>query len=372
MESQASLRILGALWRSPGLSRRTLKPATGLHPNTVARVVSALIRDGYLREGPAAPPVGRGRPRIPLEIDVSRTCVGGLAVGAGAVEAISLNLRGHPLTAVNRLAVTRPAALARAVSSLLDGLLRAEPVAIGVSVTGLVDPDEMRILFSSAAPGHQVRLGPALRRAGDTPVVLNTEEHALSARWLMDHAEAAAEDVLVVTLEDGAVGASLLVHGHPNRGCVLGGNELGHMRLGVATPRCYCGGIGCVERVFSAAFLRAAGGTGPLADALAAGRPSPAARRILALTAQALANATIFIRPQRLVIAGSPAANTGFQRHLEQAWRAQLPEVFRSRVRIEWWPIHATVSAETAAWLAIARVMQGASRRVFDGPTRRD
>ena len=366
-QAQAPLSILTALWRSPRLSRRELTAATGLHTNTVARVVDALTRDGYLRELPAAHPGGRGRPRLPLEIDATRASVGGLAIGPGAVEAVTTNLLGRPLSPPTRLPARDAASLKRAARRLMTDLARAEPLAIGVCVTGFVDPEGMRILFSSASPEHEVCLEPILRRAGETPVVLNSEMHALGTRWLMGHAGASEEDALVVTLEDGAVGASLLVAGHPNRGCVLGGNELGHMRLGVKTARCYCGGAGCVERVFSTPFLRHAGCAIPLAEALAAPRLCPGARRVVDLTAQALANATIFARPQRVVLGGSITAHAEFRRRLEQAWRRQLPMIFRHRVLLEWWPVRATLSAETAAWLAIARIVRGTGRRVFDG-----
>ena len=94
---------------------------------------------------------------------------------------------------------------------------------------------------------------------------------------------------------------------------------------------------------------------------------SPGARQIVDLTALALANATIFARPLRVVVGGSITAHAEFRQRLEQAWRRQLPMIFRERVLMEWWPVRATLSAETAAWLAIARIMQGASRRVFEG-----
>ena len=177
----------------------------------------------------------------------------------------------------------------------------------------------------------------------------------------MNHGESRDEDVLVVTLEDGAVGASFLAAGRPNRGFVLGGNELGHMRLAVPTDRCYCGGVGCVERVFSTPFLRQLSGSGTttLATALGSAQLSAGVRRTLDLTAQALANATIFTRPHRVVLAGSLAADAVFRTHFEQAWRAELPAIFRSYIQLEWWPIQATISAETAVWLAITRVIQG-------------
>lgn len=358
MNSPTQFRILSAVWRTPGLARSDLRDIVGLHVNTVTRMVAALLRKGYLREG-GAPQRGRqGRPRIPLEVDPTRMCVGGIAIGAGAVESVVLNLLGEPLGDVARLEATGAVRVARATSGLLRGVLRRRPLALGISVTGFVDPVSPRILFSSATPGEEMDLAPLLRRARGTPVVLNSEVHALSTRWLMGHRAAEHDDTLVVTLEDGAVGASLLVEGHPNKGCVLGGNELGHMTLGVTTAPCYCGGNGCVERVFSSDFLHRCGGSGTLAGAFAASPIPAAAQRIVDLAAAGLANATVFARPRRLVVAGTPGTSAVFREALERAWRRWLPEVFRDRVVLEWYGTKATVSAETAGWLAISRIVR--------------
>lgn len=358
MQSPAQRRVLAAVWRSPGLSRGEVEAATGLHANTVARAVDRLVRKGYLREGVGVPG-GRGRPRIPIDVDPDRACVAGIAIGVGEVSSVVLGLRGDPRAAAERMTVSGANEVGMAVRQGFERALRAAPLAVGVSVTGFVDPERMRILFSSAAPGHPVDLAPAFRDAAKAPVVLDSEIHAFSLRWIMDHAECADRDVLVVTLEDGAVGASFLVNGRPNRGCVLGGNELGHMRLCVDTEPCYCGGTGCVERVFSTAYLRREGGEGQLEGALSGSELAPAARRIVELLALALANATLFARPHRLVLAGTLARHAAFRSELEEAWRRQLPAVFRPRTGMDWWPVGATVSAETAGWLAIARVLRG-------------
>ncbi len=359
MNSPTQLKILFAIWRSRGLSRSDLEGVTGFHANTVARTVEVLLRKGYLREGDTVLQRGRGRPRIPLEVDPARICIGGLAIGAGAVEAMTMNLSGHPLSEVVRMPILDSKQISRTLTRLLRGLLRTNPLALGVSVTGFVDPDRLRILFSSAAPFEELDLMPIFTRARNIPVVLNSEMQAFGIRWIMARTEAQAEDVIVVKLEDGAVGASLLLGGSPNKGCLLGGSELGHMRLGVETEQCYCGGIGCVERILSTSFLYRCGGSGTLDDALSAETLHPAALKIIDLVAQALVNVTVFARPHRIVVAGNLARHIGFRNALETSWRNQLPEIFKSIVTLEWSSLNVAVSAETAGWLAIASVLRG-------------
>ena len=155
MNSPTQLKILSAVWRNPGLSRSELGELAGLHVNTMTRTVDALIRKGYLREGASGQSGVRGRPKIPLEVDPARTCVGGIAIAAGGVEAVAMNLLGQPQGEAEKAAASNSAGIAKAVSRLLGGLLPKNPLALGVSVTGFVDPVSRRILWSSAAPAAQ-------------------------------------------------------------------------------------------------------------------------------------------------------------------------------------------------------------------------
>src|SRR5205807_3952274 len=152
--------------------------------------------------------------------------------------------------------------------------------------------------------------------AGDLPVVLENDMHALAARWLLTH-RAAGQDVLLVLVGDGRLGAAILVDGRPNRGCAIGANDLGHCRFFVDTEKCFCGHVGCLERIVSTDFLLRQNGhagrngksitpppDGALLQRAAAydGDPAsdPALNTILEYLACGLSNAINFVRPHRL------------------------------------------------------------------------
>ena len=97
---------------------------------------------------------------------------------------------------------------------------------------------------------------PLYEMAGDRPLVLENNMHALAAWWLLMHQAESDEDVLLVSIMDGQMGAALLIDGRPNRGCATGANEIGHMRFFVDTETCYCGHPGCLERVVSTEFMK--------------------------------------------------------------------------------------------------------------------
>src|SRR4051794_8167171 len=220
------------------LSRRELHVHTGLRPNTVGEVAGAMLERGLLREG-APDSAGPGRPRQPLEIDPARRRVIGLAFEPGRVGACQVNLLGHRVGATTERAVAGPDQLVAAACALIGDIGTDRALAIGISATGFVDPATRSILTSSATMRRSpTRIAAVYDAAGHCPVLLENDMHARAAWWLLNQQgadAAAAEDVLLIDLRDGAIGAALLVNGRPNRGCIIGGNELGHTRLPVET-----------------------------------------------------------------------------------------------------------------------------------------
>ena len=193
---------------------------------------------------------------MPLEIDPGSRHVIGLAINPGHVEVARLGLRGQLLGAGTVREVESPGEIVKVASALLGKTLNRQSLAIGMSVTGFVDPDKGEILFSSATPGlGTVSLQKLYDEANDLPIFLGNDLHACAARWMLTHRAQEAEDALIVSLDDGAVGASVLIEGRPNRGCVTAANEFGHSRFIVDTAKCYCGHTGCLERIFSSDFL---------------------------------------------------------------------------------------------------------------------
>jgi glucokinase len=192
--------------------------------------------------------------------------------------------------------------------------------------------------------------------------------HAMAAWWLLMHQAESDEDVLLVSINDGQLGAALLIEGKPNRGCATGANELGHTRFFVETEVCYCGHPGCLERIVSTEFLRRRGianGTffehashyGGDGASLAGNGDAAAAKvieEIIDFLSAGLANAANFIRPNRLVIASETTRYPGFIDALLRSIRPRLLRELVKRVRIDMWDHVDSHSSEAAGWLALA------------------
>src|SRR5687768_10925944 len=99
--------LLRLLWREGRLSRWELHQRTGVNPNAVGLDISHLLSNGLVRECQSEP-TGPGRPRVPVEIDLTVRHVLGLAISAGRIKIARLNLRGNLVGKVTRRAVNSP------------------------------------------------------------------------------------------------------------------------------------------------------------------------------------------------------------------------------------------------------------------------
>jgi predicted NBD/HSP70 family sugar kinase len=348
--------MLQALRKHGRLSRWELHDHTGIRPNTVGTDVGAMLEAQVVRECQASAE-GRGRPRVPLEIDDESRHVIGLAIRPGHVEIMRMNLLGKPIDDPIAERIEQPDAIASTARRLLESKLNSQTLNIGLSTPGFVDPIGHQILFSSAMGGnHGVSLQPLYDAAGNMPLALENDMHALAARWLLTHEQDQDEDVLLVYMEDGQLGAAILINGRPNRGCVIGGNELGHTRLPVETEKCYCGYTGCLERIGSSAFLtQQDNDQTPLADRVIKYDGSDnALNKMIDLLATGISNAVNFIRPNRVVLVSELVEQSAFATRMLEAIHSRILDVIAQRTQIEMWDQPAANPSESAGWLALA------------------
>jgi predicted NBD/HSP70 family sugar kinase len=347
-------QLLQAIWRAGRLSRRDLHELTGIRPNTVGADAGVLLKERILREC-TSKSLGRGRPRVPLEIDPAGRHVIGVAIRPGYVQVCRLNLLGHVLDEPVARTANQTQTILTETVQLMEERIDSQTIGVGISTPGFVDPQQKAILFSAYARGGAMSLKPAFDAAGKLPVILENDMHALAARWLLTHQAEQDEDVLLVYFEDGQMGAALLIGGRPNRGVVTGANELGHTRLPVETETCFCGHPGCLERICSTPFLQRQGGRETLNERAAAfDGTDTGIRLMIEHLSTGLANAVNFTRVNRLVLVSELTGRERFANALTEAVKSKTLGELSGRVRLDLWSQPAARSAETASWLALA------------------
>ena len=343
------------------MSRSQLHELTGIHPNLIGDAAGWLIGEGLVRDAEPAIAQKAGRPQTLLEIDPNaRRCVG-VSISPEGVSIASMRLNGESTASGG---CESAAAFAKRPERYLKPVAGDDVLAIAISCTGFVDAVTRQILFSSVAQaGGAVSLSRAFDAAHElmprAAVRLTNDMHALSTSYVLQNVSAGTGDTLLIGLEDGQIGASVLHEGRPSRGCVLAANELGHTRLAVKTPRCYCGAVGCVERVFSSAWLAMQGEAASIAESLGERKLSGAMSACLDFTAQAIANAANFLRPHRIVLASPLATHRLLTDGLSSRIAKQLLPVLRERVAIDWWTLPTIQSAHVAAWAGLSGWLLG-------------
>ena len=354
-------RVLNLLRTRGRLSRSELHEQSGLRPNTIGEIVNQLIEAHLIRETDTQT-LGRGRPRVPLEINPDACVVLGLALRQNEAELAALNLRGQPVVNPAKQRAQSSDRVIAAARSLYLASKAPKPLLVGIAVPGLIDTNSHRILISSASTLAQnhTTLDPIYRVLGEIPALLDNDMHALAANWVLTRQANPRDDVLLVHIRDGELGSALLVDGKPNHGCIVGANELGHTRLPIDTELCYCGHRGCLERIASSNFLRSRGmpPTSTLAEAIhdLPKQQHPALTQLIRHLATGLANAVNFIRPNRLVVSGPLLRNSPFTSLLIESIQQLLLPGLADRILIEAWDESPAAHAEAAAFLALAAI----------------
>ena len=203
---------------------------------------------------------------------------------------------------------------AAAVLDRLAALVReAGPVdSVGVALPGLFDRHGRAVLLPNLRGDWVGRpiaepLGNALGR----PVRLINDGHAFALAEARIGAARGADDVLCVVCGTG-VGGGLVIGGRLHLGVEDRGGEIGHHTVVVDGPLCGCGNRGCLEMLAGARAIAQAAGQRSFDDVVSQARAGDdrsreALRQAGAFIGIAVANLTIFITPERVVVGGGVA-----------------------------------------------------------------
>jgi glucokinase len=201
-----------------------------------------------------------------------------------------------------------------AVLDRLAALARTggDAASVGVAFPGLVDGEGRGVLFPNLqGDWHGRPIREPLARALDRPVALVNDGHAFALAEARVGAAAGARNVMCVVCGTG-VGAGLVLDGRLHLGIQDRAGEIGHHTVVLDGPVCNCGNRGCLELFAGARAIARAAGRDTFDDTLAAARAGDdaaeaAIRRAGELIGVAVANLTIFLTPERVVIGGGVA-----------------------------------------------------------------
>ncbi len=251
-------QLLAAPVKHRRASRAELAKIANMSKPTVGRIVDELVNDHVLVELPGDAPDRpmMGRPSQFLELDKERQRFLAIQLGVKNTRMATLPI-AIPSSDDWSVTVPTPKSATSWVKTIAKGIAKMNTThleAVLISVPGVVDEDEGRILLSPNlrwSEGESLKSlcdGIQLPGATPPPVIVIQEIRALALGQLA--VDPVFEDFLLVDFGDG-VGAAAVVNGSLYRGALALSGELGHTPvLGNKRP-CGCGAIGCVETLVS-------------------------------------------------------------------------------------------------------------------------
>jgi predicted NBD/HSP70 family sugar kinase len=253
--------VLNLVRERQPISRIDIAGWTGLEGSTVSKIVARLLESGFVYEdgvGHASPQGGRRKRflhlnpekvyAIGIDLEPQRIMVALSDFSGRIMRSLAMDNDRDPQKALD--------AVAKSIKKLLQSRQAKERVAgIGVSLVGLVDPKEGRILAGeNLGWGDDVPVGSMLRNSlnMDLPIYFDNGSRlaALAEIWFGQHTTQQPQDLVFIEIGDG-VGAGIVIQGQLYHGSLHGAGEFGHISLDPLGPVCNCGGRGCLE-VFAA------------------------------------------------------------------------------------------------------------------------
>jgi predicted NBD/HSP70 family sugar kinase len=243
--------------RAAGRSARAdVTRSLGISAGSATTLSAELIAAGFLREVEGLPrEAGRGRPPVALEVVAQARLVIGIKLSDMVHTAVLTDFAGNVLANASQPTPPHRKTLDQVltevsdlVAALLDtaGRSLTDISAIGAGLSGLVDHDTGRVLWSPMLDQRNQPLGTALAQRFGLPVFLDNDANMLTLAELWFGAGRARSDFAVVTIEEG-VGMGVVLGNRLFRGSRGIGLELGHTKVQLDGALCRCGQRGCLE-----------------------------------------------------------------------------------------------------------------------------
>ena len=239
------------------VSRAELARLMKMRPGAVSLIVNQLLQSGQIFEGAKGDSSG-GRPPTQLHIETRRRCAVAVDISASHTSILVTDLLGTPLMEVDEAPTRRrPQSLVKELAARIDRVLEQHPwsgpcIGIGVVVSGMVDVEGRRLLYSPTLGWRDVDLVGPLKAATRLPVVVENSVKAciLAQVWAVTGDAVVDGPLAFVNVSDG-VGVGIAIDGKLLRGAHNIAGEFGHVALSLEGPLCACGQRGCWEAFVS-------------------------------------------------------------------------------------------------------------------------
>jgi predicted NBD/HSP70 family sugar kinase len=248
--------VLRAVLDHGPVARSSVARATRLSAASVSGLITALVREGLVREVPeAAGPPGTGRPHVPVDIEPAAAGVIGVHIAVPRITVARLDLRGR-VVEQQQAAHCGPdpasvlAAVGRRIRRLAGGGRRI--LGVGLATGGWVDPVTGTLVEHRLLGWHRVPIGAALADATGLPVSVDSNSRALlMAEQLFGEAARQARRSAVHLFVGNVVDVAFAANGVVHRGPRSAAGAVAHLPIEGCAAACACGRTGCLQAAVS-------------------------------------------------------------------------------------------------------------------------
>ena len=248
--------VLNVVRERQPVSRVDVAGFIGLEGSTVSKIVSRLLENEFIYEeglGIASP--NGGRKKRFLHLNPEKAYAVGVDLGIHQSTVALSNFSGRILSSVVVTHDRDPQSVTNALAAGIRKMVQACPhqdriKGVGVSLIGLVDANEGRVLAAEGLSWEDVPVGSMLRQALNLDLPMYFENGArlaaLAEIWFGKHISQQSQNLVFLDIGEG-VGAGIVIRGQLYHGILNGAGEFGHIVLQLDGPRCSCGKRGCLE-----------------------------------------------------------------------------------------------------------------------------
>ncbi|MEP3346608.1 MAG: ROK family protein [Litoreibacter sp.] len=237
-------------------ARADLARALDISAGSATTLTADLIASGLMREVDGqARDIGRGRPRVALEIVPNAAYVIGIKLSFKKHTAVLSDFAGDVVATAEMPSTGKRGSGVELLDEVEDlislvtkngGKTFKDIKAVGVGLPGIVDITTGTIIWSSLLKDPNEDLRTLFAQRLDMPLFLDNDTNMLTLAELWFGVGRDMTDFAVVTIENG-VGMGLVVNNSLYRGTHGMGLELGHTKVQLDGALCGCGQRGCLE-----------------------------------------------------------------------------------------------------------------------------
>jgi len=238
------------------VSRTDLVRETGLRAGTVSVVVNRLMKSGFIYEAEEAPSKG-GRRAVYLQVNSEKAYAIAISIGVTQSVFVVSDFNGRVLSQHTVRTSRNAEEFLKRLCSHITEHIRTHYrdirfLAVGVSVPGLLERSDGRLVFSPNLGWRDVALRALLEKELNLPVQVENDANAaaLSELWYGPLDVSKAHSLLFVLVVEG-IGTGFILNGELHIGTRVGSGGFGHMTLVSDGPECSCGNYGCWEALAS-------------------------------------------------------------------------------------------------------------------------